>query len=333
MSDKIEYSRLLIKRSDDASIIPTIPTGSTLSTFVDTDTFVGEFFLNTTDDRLWVRTDNGQFEIMMSGNTSGNTQNLAQTLIYGNETLGNDIVMSQDDRIYSYTGNTYIEFSKVTDPLIKLFSSGNTGYSDVGVTPNDLSISYSNTGTTIGQIGIDDTSLDLTFSDGVDKDTSIIMDNTYIDLVSLNTDDGYYVTIQLDGSNNQMFEIVGDPGLSTFSRTTRQQGSITDYCGNSGITDYSSVSQGDSSIYSLIVSGSSEVTKWRMNETQISGSTTNGVDTSIFSITPDDITLDTLAVIVKNLPTSSSGLTSNQLFTQTATQLGGTGTTKVICVV
>jgi hypothetical protein len=99
MADKIEYSRLLIKRTDNGGISPTIPTGSTLSTFTDTDTFVGEFFLNSTDDRLWVRTDNGQFEIMMSGNTSGNTQNLGQTLVYGNETLGNDIVMSQDDRI------------------------------------------------------------------------------------------------------------------------------------------------------------------------------------------------------------------------------------------
>jgi hypothetical protein len=35
---------------------------------------------------------------------------------------------------------------------------------------------------------------------------------------------------------------------------------------------------------------------------------------------------------VKNLPTSSSGLSTGDLFTQTATQLGGSGTTKVLCV-
>lgn len=333
MADKIEYSRMLVKRTTDSGIVPSVPTGSTLNTFTDTDTFVGEFFLNTVDDRLWIRTDSGQLEVQLSGAT-GFTETLAQTLSNGNTTGGNNIVMSQDDRITSFTGNTYIEFNKVTDPYIKLYSSDILyGSSDIGVTSQDLSIGYNNTGTTVGQIGIDENSLDLTFSDGVDKDTSIIMDNTYIDLVSLNTDDGYYVTIQLDGSNNQMFEIVGDPALSNFSRTTRQLGSITDYCGNSTLTDYSSVSQGDSSIYSLIVSGSNEVTKWRITDTQISGSTTNGVDTSLLSITPDDITLDTLAVIVENLPTSSAGLVSNQLFTQTATQLGGTGTTKVICIV
>lgn len=32
------------------------------------------------------------------------------------------------------------------------------------------------------------------------------------------------------------------------------------------------------------------------------------------------------------LPTSDAGLASGDLFTQTATQLGGSGTTKVICI-
>lgn len=333
MADKIEYSRLLLKRTTNSGVVPTIPTGSTLNTFTNTDTFVGELFLNVVDDRLWVRTNNGQVEIPLSGGT-GFTESLSQTLSNGNTTGGNSIIMSQDDRIYSFTGNSYIEFNKVTDPYIKLYSSDILyGSSDIGVTPQDLSIGYNNTGTTVGQIGIDENSLDLSFNDGVDRDTEINLSNEYLTLSSTNTDDGYELQLQLDGQNAQMFEIVGNTGLSTFSRTTRQIGSITDYCGNSTVTDYSSVSQGDSSIYSLIVSGSNEVTKWRMTETQISGSTTDGVDTSIFSITPNDITLDTLSVIIENLPTSSSGLTSNQLFTQTATQLGGTGTTKVICIV
>jgi hypothetical protein len=47
----------------------------------------------------------------------------------------------------------------------------------------------------------------------------------------------------------------------------------------------------------------------------------------------NNILIDTLAVIIDNLPTSSSGLTSNQLFTRTAAQLGGSGSTKVICIV
>lgn len=35
---------------------------------------------------------------------------------------------------------------------------------------------------------------------------------------------------------------------------------------------------------------------------------------------------------IDNLPTTSSGLKSGDLFTQTATQLGGSGSTKVLCV-
>lgn len=333
MSDKIEYSRLLVKRTDSAGIVPTIPTGSTLSTFTDTDTFVGEFFLNTEDDRLFVRTDNGQFEIMMSGNTSGNTQNLAQTLVFGNETLGNDIMISQDDRITSFTGETYIEFNKVNDPLIKLFSSGNTGYSDIVVRNQDLSIVHSNSGTTFGELLIDNNSLDITYTDGVDRDTEIKLTNEFITLSSTNTDDGYELVLELDGQNATMLEAVGNTGFATLSRTIRQIGIISDYCGNGTITDYTQVSQGDTGINTLVVSGSSELTKWTIDDTHISGSTTDGVNTSIFSITPNDITLDTLSVIIENLPTSSSGLTSNQLFTQTSTQLGGSGSTKVICIV
>ena len=172
MADKIEYSRLLIKRTDNGGISPTIPTGSTLSTFTDTDTFVGEFFLNSTDDRLWVRTDNGQFEIMMSGNTSGNTQNLGQTLVYGNTTDGNSIYMSQDDRIYSYSGNSYIEFNKVTDEQVKLYSTNIPGdNTDVLISPLELSLSHQTSGGTLGMISIDGGTLDLSFTDLTDTST------------------------------------------------------------------------------------------------------------------------------------------------------------------
>jgi hypothetical protein len=69
MSDKIEYSRLILKRTDGAGVIPTTPTGTTLDTFTATDTFEGELFLNIADDKMWVRTQNGQIPIFLSGNT------------------------------------------------------------------------------------------------------------------------------------------------------------------------------------------------------------------------------------------------------------------------
>lgn len=60
---------------------------------------------------------------------------------------------------------------------------------------------------------------------------------------------------------------------------------------------------------------------------------TDGINSSNMYFRNDGITIDTLAIIIDYLPTSSSGLTSNQLFTRTAAQLGGSGSTKVICIV
>jgi hypothetical protein len=172
MSDKVEYSRLLLKRSNVSSEIPTIPTGNTLNEMIDTDTFVGEFYLNSIDNRLWVRTENGQYEIMMSGNTSGYSQTLGATLTLGNETDGYNIVMSQDDRITSFSGNSYIEFNKVTDEQLKLYSSNIGGDNTlVDVTPLELSISHQSTGGTLGMISIDTNTLDLSFTDLTDTST------------------------------------------------------------------------------------------------------------------------------------------------------------------
>lgn len=77
-------------------------------------------------------------------------------------------------------------------------------------------------------------------------------------------------------------------------------------------------------IYGTVASGNGEVGLIYNDGT--------GNSSSIY-IRNNNILIDTLAVIIDNLPTSSSGLTSNQLFTQTATELGGSGSTKVICII
>jgi hypothetical protein len=79
-----------------------------------------------------------------------------------------------------------------------------------------------------------------------------------------------------------------------------------------------------SDIYGTVDSGNGEVGLIYNDGT--------GNSSSIY-IRNNNILIDTLAVIIDNLPTSSSGLTSNQLFTQTATELGGSGSTKVICII
>jgi len=120
--DKIEYSRLLIKRSTTAGETPTIPpiTATTLNQFTPTDVFEGEFFLNSADDLLWVRTENGILPISLSGST-GSTPSLTQVLFQGNVTNGYDIEVSSGDTIVFQGLNT-----GSTSTILGLDASGNT---------------------------------------------------------------------------------------------------------------------------------------------------------------------------------------------------------------
>lgn len=56
---KTEYSRIRVKRSDVAATVPTIPASEDITTFIDTDIFIGEFFYNTADNILYTRSDAG----------------------------------------------------------------------------------------------------------------------------------------------------------------------------------------------------------------------------------------------------------------------------------
>jgi hypothetical protein len=87
--EKIEYSRLLVKRTDQTGVVPTIPASgvTSLSQMIPTDLFVGEFFLNATDDKLWVRTDNRIMEVGEgTGGGSGNLDGGMSNSIYGGTT-------------------------------------------------------------------------------------------------------------------------------------------------------------------------------------------------------------------------------------------------------
>ena len=97
MDDKIEYSRLVVKRCDATGVVPTIPTGTTLSTFTNTDILPGEFYGNLADNKLWWRSNSGIVElattatptlddVLASGDTS-NTHSI--NLLNGDITLFN----------------------------------------------------------------------------------------------------------------------------------------------------------------------------------------------------------------------------------------------------
>jgi hypothetical protein len=122
--DKIEYSRMLVKRTDQTGEVPTVPpiTATTLNQFIPTDLFVGEFFLNEVDDLLWVRTSNGILPISLSGSTgTTTTPTLTQVLFQGNVTNGYNIDVSAGDTII-FQGLT----TGSTNNVLGIDASGNT---------------------------------------------------------------------------------------------------------------------------------------------------------------------------------------------------------------
>jgi len=114
MADKTEYSRLLIKRTNQSGIFPTIPGNPSfgLTQFTPTDTFIGEFFLNTQDDSLWIRTQNGQIPILVSGSTfTGGTGSCISDLYITNLHGCSPITLHDD-------------FETITDKLYRNQSGG-----------------------------------------------------------------------------------------------------------------------------------------------------------------------------------------------------------------
>ena len=135
MADKIEYSRMLVKRTAQSGEVPTVPplTATTLNQMIPTDLFVGELFLNDVDDLLWIRTDNGILPISLSGSTGTTLQSLAQVLFQGNTTNGYNIEVSTGDTIVfnSLASGTPVNY-------LAIDASGNT-ISSVGVGGENLS--------------------------------------------------------------------------------------------------------------------------------------------------------------------------------------------------
>ena len=70
--NKIEYSRIQMKRTSQTGVVPTINSGDTIdNTWLTTDILPAELFLNSADNKLYTRTDAGIYELIM--NASGST--------------------------------------------------------------------------------------------------------------------------------------------------------------------------------------------------------------------------------------------------------------------
>jgi hypothetical protein len=175
MADKIEYSRMLVKRTDQTGEVPTVPpiTAVTLNQFIPTDLFVGEFFLNEVDDLLWVRTSNGILPISLSGSTGTTVPNLTQVLFQGNATNGYNIDVSVGDTIIfqglttgsttqflgiDTSGNTIVSGVMPGTPDLQsvLFQGNTTNGNDIEVSSGDTIVFDGlTTGSTTNILGID----------------------------------------------------------------------------------------------------------------------------------------------------------------------------------
>ena len=110
MANKTEYSRLRLKRSGQTGVEPTIPTGTTIdNTWLPTDLLIGEGFLNTVDDRLWYRTNNGVVEVPLSGFSSSNYYTDSAFL------SGNTIFFNRTDLPLAYSVDLTSIVSGTTD--------------------------------------------------------------------------------------------------------------------------------------------------------------------------------------------------------------------------
>lgn len=186
MADKVEYSRLLIKRSNQSGVVPTIPgPGQGLTQFTPTDTFIGEFFLNQQDDNLWIRTQNGQIPILSSGSTfpggSGNCiTDLYITNLYGCspitlhddfEVITNKLFRNQSGGIYD---NTLSFGNSLFSDLIRLRAedTSTSNESDLRLRTNDA------LGNAIMQGGVVGTNATNTFSLSSDPQPTNFMSKT-----------------------------------------------------------------------------------------------------------------------------------------------------------
>lgn len=112
----IEYSRLLLKRSVTAGVVPTVPLSNNLNDFNATDIYEGELFYNVADGILFSRDLLG---ITVLG-TPGAPANLLNTLLLGNNTGATDIVIDNPQVIRNPLASapldSYITTGVVGDP-------------------------------------------------------------------------------------------------------------------------------------------------------------------------------------------------------------------------
>ena len=181
MSDKIEYSRMLLKRSNVSGVTPTVTSATTLNDFTQTDLFEGEMFLNTIDEKAFVRMNNNilEFDLVSSGGTDYNfcdtgiqtsaISGCSPVEIYddfnfqsqknittsnGSGEISLDTDGFSDSMTMGVSGATYQDFLRI-DPLsnigngTQLLSTDFTDTASLNLSPNYMEMFVSDAGQTL----------------------------------------------------------------------------------------------------------------------------------------------------------------------------------------
>lgn len=132
MAIQREYSRLILKRSTTTGTEPTIPSTSDIdSTWLSTDIYKSELFINEADDRIWFRSANGIIELTSDGvretlSTTDATPTDALTITIPNDsTFRIDVVVMamQDDSSTAYSNYGQLTYRADAGSLNKVGTS------------------------------------------------------------------------------------------------------------------------------------------------------------------------------------------------------------------
>ena len=230
--------------------------------------------------------------------------------------------------------------SDLTDPEAELFRIIDTSvdFKDRLLVRKDLiRLNHTNGDTALG---IDVNGVFVNAISGSTGNTFSVIDDEFNSMFNVNQT--YGVTVNaISGNTGSTFTVTDDEFNRLFS--------VNQYVSGSYDSQVDCIGDSQSlSIFRVVTSGYTN-TLFSINQsgsTTINSIVTTGSKGNIFTInrpsgsSPINVSsegstslLDTILYFSNSLPTSSSGLTSGQIYTQTSTELGGSGTTKVLCIV
>lgn len=158
MPNTIEYSRFLVKGTNVAGVIPTIPSGDTIdNTWLTTDILDREMFVNTNSAQVWIRTGNALYEFTnpsayFSGGTVYSATTFNDTVTFLNGVEGIPYLTGGTISAGTLTLNRYNSSDVTITGLTDTYVTGGTYSSGTTVFTNNYGNTFIVTGFTTDAI-------------------------------------------------------------------------------------------------------------------------------------------------------------------------------------